>query len=81
MSVLHDDLLGPVGEHRVAVLHAARHRRRQDLEGLPHHAARLDGVGLQEAVEYLLETEETACNLFLTIVICTLYDLRCKPTI
>ena len=53
MAVLDDDLLGPVGEHRVAVLHAARHRGRQDLQSLPNHAARLHCVRFEQAVEYL----------------------------
>ncbi len=53
VAVLDDDLLGPVGEHGVAVLHAARHAGRQDLQGLTHHAARLHRVGLQQRVEHL----------------------------
>ena len=35
VAVLDDDLLGPVREHGVSVLHPARHGRREDLEGLP----------------------------------------------
>ncbi len=53
VAVLHDDLLGPVGEHGVAVLHAARHAGREDLQGLAHHAPRLHSVGLQQRVEHL----------------------------
>ncbi len=53
VAVLHDDLLGPVGEHGVAVLHAARHAGREDLQGLAHHAPRLHRVGLQQRVEHL----------------------------
>lgn len=52
MSVLHDDLLGPVREHGVAVLHALRHGRREDLQRGAHHRARLHRVRLQQAVEH-----------------------------
>lgn len=47
VAVLDDDLLGPVREHGVAVLHTLWHGRREDLQRLPHHRACLDSVRLQ----------------------------------
>lgn len=52
VSVLHNNLLGPVREHGVAVLHALRHGGCQDLQRRAHHCAGLHGVRLQEAVEH-----------------------------
>ena len=53
VALLHDDLLGPVSQHAVAVLHAAGHRWRQDLQSLLHYAPSLQRMSLQQAVEHL----------------------------
>lgn len=47
VAVLHDDLLGPVRQHGVPVLHALRHGGREDLQRRAHHRARLHCVCLQ----------------------------------
>ena len=53
MAILDDNLLGPVIEHCVSVLHPSRHRRSQDLQGLSDHAPGFGGVRFEQAVENL----------------------------
>lgn len=53
VSLLHDDLASPVGQHLVAVLHAGRHSRGQDGHGLPYDGPGLHSVGFKQTVEDL----------------------------
>ena len=53
VSFLDDDLLGPVGEHGVAVFHAEGHGRGENLERLPDNIPSLNSMGLQKTVEHL----------------------------
>ena len=53
VALLHDDLLGPVNESGVGVLHANRHDWCEDVQSLPDNGASLEGMGLEQAVEHL----------------------------
>lgn len=53
VSLLHDDLACPVGQHLVSVLHAGWHGRGQDGHSLADYSPGLHSVGLQQAVEHL----------------------------
>ena len=53
VSFLDYDLLGPVDQGGVGILHADGHHRGEDVQGLPHDEASLHGMGLQQTVEHL----------------------------
>ena len=59
VTLLHDDLLGPVVQHPVAVLHAARHGWGEDLQRLPDHRFGFVSVGFQQAVKHLHRYKHT----------------------
>ena len=53
VPVLDDDLLGPVGQHGVAILHPARHAWGEDLKSLPHDSSCFNSMGFEQRVEHL----------------------------
>ena len=67
-----DDLLGPVGQHRVAVFHAQRHGRSQDLQRLSHNVARFHRMGLQKTVEHL----STSMTCYINIIPLLMIELK-----
>ena len=49
VSLLHDDLLGPVNEGSVGVLHPDGYHRSKDVQGLADNTSSLDSMSLQQA--------------------------------
>ena len=53
VSILDNDLLGPVGQHGVTILHPAWHARGEDFQGLPDYSSRLHSMGFEQRMEDL----------------------------
>ena len=50
VSLLYNDLLGPVNEGGIGILHSHRDHRSQDVQSLADNGPRLQCMGLQQAV-------------------------------
>ena len=51
VALFNDDLLGPMYECGIGILHAHRDHRSQNIEGLTYYAPGVNCMGLQQAVE------------------------------